>query len=185
VGRARCSNRVHFLVGDLELKPGDARSVRLGAGRTLAIRALAMTERRKFVKTKPLTAHVVSSDRDDYHFTYTIDTGAGPDTGTWKVDKETYRWTAPKLLLATRTPFEPGPAAPSSQKATEDVLTWTVPVISQSRFGAGAPGTQSFLIQVSGDLTWRFTREGTHVQRVERTEDETFHGELKISVPSE
>jgi hypothetical protein len=179
------SKNIHFFINGLELKPGEKKKIAMPSGRTLAIRALAVTERRNFIRTKGLTKNTISHERDDWHFTYTIDTGAGPNTGTWKVEKEEYTWTGPTMLLQTKTPFDPGKSSAASQKATNDVLTWEVPIISKSRFGEGSLGTQSFLIQLYGDITWRFTREGATTQSVSKTEDESFRGSLTVKVAPE
>lgn len=140
------------------------------------MRVLALTERRQFVLTKPLTAHAtLNGARTPNYFSFTIDTGAGPTTATWKTEKEEYSWNCPPHKL------QPTFTATSS-KATNDVINWTAPIVSKARFGEY--GTQVFTIGVRGSIEWSYLREGAMPRKTD-TELESFYGDLTVKVQAE
>jgi len=180
------SKNLEFYIDGQKIEPGKSKAIQI-KNRIVSIRALAVTDRRAFIRTKAATQNTTITHRDDWQFSYTVTVpgGTGSDSATWKVAKEVYNWKAPKISLNTSKPFDSGKSTISSSKATNDVLTWNIPIISAQQFGSGSAATQSFFIAVSGEITWNNDRGGAVSQTTHKTENESFYGDMVVMVPSE
>lgn len=176
-------SEIYFYVNGVEIPPGiEDKDVKLGRNRKLTIRAYAMGKNRKFcLEKKPVRgAEFVEIKRTPYHFEFTVTKGTYSGRTCWKVKSEEYKWVQPSAIGSAIKKEKEPTFNTFDKKATDDVMEWTVPVVSESRFGEH--GSRMFSTSVWTRVEWDYTRVTNKGGRVHDIKDDTCFGYLSIIV---
>lgn len=175
----RCSNKAAkgtFIVQGVRLDPGQADvAIPLPSDRVVRIQGLAMTDNRALILSKrqnpTRNATVAPSQKKEWEFEFTVDTGGAGGTTTWRVQDETYEWNFPG------NPKVPSTTSVASSgvwpTVKNDLFIWNVPLVNEGRFGKN--WRESFWFAYHGRVAWDYARVGMGgVGSKKETKNESF-----------